>query len=199
MAYNLGKVAPHVAAAANEVGPRFGIKTIGGWRAGPPVKYGAYDHPLGLALDFMTNNGQALADYLVANADRLGVNFVIWNHKTWNRAKGWHAYTGDNPHTDHVHGSFFNAGDAAKRTGFGGAMARMTAGLPGPGDLTGAVSDAAGALREMAAGVTAIGDFAAKLRNWWGLPSSYVRMTAGGLGIGLVLVGVILLVREVRQ
>lgn len=102
--YKLGPVRPHVKAAAYEVGPKFGIKTIGGWRAGD-----RYDHPLGLALDFMTHSGQALADYLVANHVRLRITYVIWNRQVWNVARikdGWHAYHGISDHTDHVHASF---------------------------------------------------------------------------------------------
>lgn len=103
--YKLGAVRAHVRAAANELGPKFGIKTIGGWRVST-----SGDHPLGLALDFMTTTGQALADYLVANHVRLKITYVIWNRRIWNVARadeGWRTYTGtSNPHTDHVHASF---------------------------------------------------------------------------------------------
>lgn len=102
--YDLGAVKPHVKAAAYELGHRFGIKKIIGWAVGE------YDHPRGLALDFMTTSGQALADYAVANHVRLKVHYVIWNHRVWNTdriADGWHPYTDTpNPHTDHVHVSF---------------------------------------------------------------------------------------------
>ncbi|HWG94184.1 MAG TPA: hypothetical protein VNU66_08180, partial [Mycobacteriales bacterium] len=44
-----------------------------------------------------------------AMARRLGVMYVIWDGRwwaSWEPAKGWQAYTGSNPHTDHVHFSF---------------------------------------------------------------------------------------------
>jgi len=51
-----------------------------------------------------------------ANARRLGIMYVIWNHEIWKSyqsEKGWQPYDGPNPHTDHVHFSFSWAG--AKR------------------------------------------------------------------------------------
>lgn len=103
--YDLGPVKAHVRAAANELGPRFGIKRIGGWR----VQVDG-DHPKGLALDFMTTTGDALANFLVANHAKYKISYVIWNRRIWNvrRAdEGWRKYTGtSNPHTDHVHASF---------------------------------------------------------------------------------------------
>ena len=41
-----------------------------------------------------------------AMARRLGIMYVIWNRQTWKAYaadKGWQAYTGSSPHTDHVH------------------------------------------------------------------------------------------------
>lgn len=105
---SLGNVKPHVRAAAAEIGPRFGIKTIYGWAPG------TYEHPKGLALDFMTNNipngkavGDALAAYVLQNAARLKVMYVIWYRRSWNPKRGtWIAYSGASAHTDHVHVSF---------------------------------------------------------------------------------------------
>ena len=104
--YDLGRVRPHVAAAARDLGPRFGITRIGGHRAGR-----SGDHPSGLALDFMTRgaNGDRLAAYARANAARYRVSYVIWDRRIWNVARaseGWRRYNGPNPHTDHVHVSF---------------------------------------------------------------------------------------------
>ncbi len=212
MAYNLPKVDPFVVGVANEVGSKFGVKTIGGWRAGPPAKYGAYDHPLGLALDVMTNNlgaparsnptGQAIANYATANADRLGINFVIWNKQSWNRnTRKWKPYSGDSDHTDHVHLSFLNPGDRAKVGAGSGAVVDTGGGgiLGGVGgDLKDAVGEAAGALRTMAGGVTAVGELARKLM-WLALPSTQVRLVTGGLGVGFLIVGVWLLAREARN
>lgn len=52
--------------------------------------------------------GDAIANYLIANADRVGLNWLIWNrriyrHQNTNRGHGWDDYTGPKPHTDHVH------------------------------------------------------------------------------------------------
>lgn len=114
--YSLGAVKPHVAAAANSIGPMFGIRTIYGWRPVDPFP----DHPSGLALDFMIPNrqtGDALAAYVIANAGSLGVKYLIWYRQTWNPAKGWHPYTGSsNPHTDHVHVTFLPQGGSGGLT-----------------------------------------------------------------------------------
>ncbi|MDQ1626259.1 MAG: hypothetical protein QOI54_3 [Actinomycetota bacterium] len=55
-----------------------------------------------------------------AMARRLGIQYVIWNHKIWGTyaaTSGWRRYTGANPHTDHVHFSFTWAG-ARRATSF---------------------------------------------------------------------------------
>ncbi|MGZ4597431.1 MAG: hypothetical protein ACXV3V_10940, partial [Actinomycetes bacterium] len=55
-----------------------------------------------------------------AMARRLGIQYVIWNHKIWGSyaaSAGWRKYSGANPHTDHVHISFTWAG-ARKQTSF---------------------------------------------------------------------------------
>ncbi|WAL66730.1 hypothetical protein ORV05_02630 [Amycolatopsis cynarae] len=74
------------------------------------------DHPAGLALDFMVNTstGNALADFVLANRDRLGVKYVIWRQR-YNDGSGWSAMPDRGSvtanHYDHVHVSF-NAGTA---------------------------------------------------------------------------------------
>lgn len=109
--YELGAVKPHVSAAADDIGTRFGIKTVGGWRAVGSVPNSS--HPKGLALDFMTNNiengkqvGDRLAAFAVANASTYGITEVIWYKRIWTKAKGWHDYNGPSDHTDHVHLTF---------------------------------------------------------------------------------------------
>lgn len=66
-------------------------------------------HAVGRALDVMVptlggDEGEALANWLVANAGPLGVQLVIWNGAVWQGSLGRQTiYTGSNPHTDHVH------------------------------------------------------------------------------------------------
>jgi len=104
-------VQPHVAKAAAEITSTFGITNIGGKATSGHITNS--DHYTGLALDVMTGpnpaqgKGDLIAAWALQNADRLSVKYVIWNHR-YNGldGKGWVAYTGSNPHTDHVHISF---------------------------------------------------------------------------------------------
>ncbi len=128
MAYNLPNVKPHVVAIANAVGPRFGITTIYGYRANDPYP----DHPAGLALDFMTSSmatGTALAQYLIDNASAFGVDYIIWNRRSWNsKRRTWVTYTGSNPHTDHVHmTALATPGTGIQQLGLGGTDVVPTA------------------------------------------------------------------------
>jgi hypothetical protein len=55
-----------------------------------------------------------------AVARAMGIQELIWNHRIWtsyHHSEGWRAYTGPNPHTDHIHIGLNRAG-AAKRTSF---------------------------------------------------------------------------------
>lgn len=115
---NLGPVKPHVQQAAEVLSREFGITDIGGYRAG-----GSRDpngHPAGLALDVMVpvnaegkKQGDALAKYVVDNADALNVKYVIWYQKIYNvdRAdEGWRSMddrgSDTQNHKDHNHISF---------------------------------------------------------------------------------------------
>jgi hypothetical protein len=82
---------------------------------------------------------KAIADsvtaWLTANdgamARRFGINYIIWNRKIWgvySSSKGWVAYTGSVPHTDHVHFSFSWDG-AMKRTSWWTGKATTVADL----------------------------------------------------------------------
>jgi hypothetical protein len=78
---------------------------------------GPYEHPKGRACDWslldsgfaeahntdMKNYGNNLMAFLVRNADRLGIYYVIWYAQIWWPASGWHAYHGPSNHKDHVH------------------------------------------------------------------------------------------------
>lgn len=70
-------------------------------------------HGTGRALDLMipkkgggadSVRGDIIANWLVQNAQRIGVQLIIWNHTVW-RSNGSNTgpYTGPNPHTDHIH------------------------------------------------------------------------------------------------
>jgi phage shock protein A len=80
------------------------------------------EHPLGRACDFSANAstfvnapasgadrayGDRLAAWLLANADRLAVLYVIWYQRIWMPATGWRTYHGDGTpagdHLNHVH------------------------------------------------------------------------------------------------
>lgn len=69
-------------------------------------------HATGRAADIMVPvqsglEGAALANWLVENAKSLGVQLVIWDHAVWQGSlpvtRRFTAYTGANPHVDHVH------------------------------------------------------------------------------------------------
>ena len=118
--YSLGNVPAHTLLVANTLGQRFGIRTVGGYRAGDADPVG---HTAGLALDFVINDipngkpvGDRLARYARAHHAELGVQYVVWRQHIWNIARddeGWRAMPDrGNPtdnHMDHVHVSLTGA------------------------------------------------------------------------------------------
>ena len=78
---------------------------------------GPFEHPKGRACDWslqksgfsvyhnndMFEYGNDLMAFLVRNADRLGILYVIWNRMIWFPARGWSTYHGPSTHEDHVH------------------------------------------------------------------------------------------------
>lgn len=72
-------------------------------------------HGTGRALDIMipmigkeANSaiGDPIANWLVSNAQNIGIQYMIWNRTSWNgskRANKLKPYTGPVPHTDHIH------------------------------------------------------------------------------------------------
>lgn len=122
MPLQLGPVKKHVRAAAEEISAYSGITAIGGWRATGSVP--GSDHPKGLAIDVMIKNrtqGDSVAAYVISNAERFAVTYIIWYERQWQDGK-WVPYShpGGNSdtlaHRDHVHVSF-----AAIASGIGGA------------------------------------------------------------------------------
>jgi|tagenome__1003787_1003787.scaffolds.fasta_scaffold20948627_1 LysM repeat protein len=107
-----GPVKPQAQAAANAVVsdvPGAAALTIGGTRASAVDPNG---HPSGLALDYMVGSNQGLGDaivqYQIANWDRLGVSYVIWQQRiltsptgTWTAMEDRGSATAN--HRDHVH------------------------------------------------------------------------------------------------
>ena len=78
---------------------------------------GPFEHPKGRACDWSLQDrgfavahnedmrvyGNNLMAFLVRNADRLGIYYVIWYKQIWFPASGWKSYHGPSAHTDHVH------------------------------------------------------------------------------------------------
>jgi hypothetical protein len=119
LGFAYGGVQPHVAAAGAEIESKFGRLPggIGGVGSRPNVS----DHPLGLALDLMTMRdvplGNRIAGYLIQNAQRLAVKYLIWQQKM-NEGSGWEGMEDRGSptanHMDHVHTSFLRLGQAGK-------------------------------------------------------------------------------------
>lgn len=167
----LGPVLPHVRAAAVLIAERFGLTTMGGWRASARDMSG---HPAGLAVDFPSSKtqGDAIAAFATANAAELGIRYVIWQQRIWYPGKDWAAMatrtgSGDVNHLRHVHISWNLAPPSA------GVLDKLRTGLT---SVTGAVTGAAGNLNPLAdwpAQVTGVG----------------VKIAAVLAGLGLVLLG----------
>lgn len=69
-------------------------------------------HGLGRAIDIMVSaetaaglqTGDEIRNFMINNSTALGVQRVIWNEHTWSADQdGWRPYTGESPHTDHLH------------------------------------------------------------------------------------------------
>ncbi len=104
-----GGLKPGTRALGDQIKQQFGV-TYGGYscRANTADKSQLSIHAVGRALDIMTSgaSGDEIANHLVQNADTLGVQLIIWNRTLWKVTPNGptsRAYTGPNPHTDHVH------------------------------------------------------------------------------------------------
>ena len=110
----LGAVKPHVRAAAQFLGCRFGEPTM----FGVAGRAGTSDHPSGRAVDFMVDRatGDALAVCALNNRAALGVSYVIWRQRI-NFGSGWQMMEDRGGvtanHFDHVHVSFGAAAGGA--------------------------------------------------------------------------------------
>ena len=103
----LGAVQPHVRAAAQFLGCRFGEPTM----YGVSGRAGTSDHPSGRAVDFMVDaaTGDRLAACALKNRAALGITYVIWQQRI-NFGSGWQLMEDRGGvtanHYDHVHVSF---------------------------------------------------------------------------------------------
>lgn len=78
-------------------------------------------HGEGRACDFGINPhgaawGTGLAELLRVHSGELGIQCVIWNRRIWSGSypdAGWRAYSGTNPHVDHIHLELSKAAAAA--------------------------------------------------------------------------------------
>ncbi|MCI4063936.1 hypothetical protein MRQ36_15595 [Micromonospora sp. R77] len=107
-----GCITPRTLHAYKEVKRAGFNRFVGCYRPGGP-----WEHPKGRACDWSLQNsgfspwhnndtrryGNNLAAFLIRNADRLGIYYVIWNRQIWFPATGWKSYSGPSNHTDHVH------------------------------------------------------------------------------------------------
>ncbi len=86
-----------------------GVSRVGGYscRANTANAREMSVHGTGRALDIMLPDpayGDDIANWLVANANVLGVQLVIWDRVIWNsERRTTRPYTGPSSHTDHIH------------------------------------------------------------------------------------------------
>lgn len=103
-------------------------------------------HEEGRALDCMTTDPDTLerfASAFVWHADVIGLQYVLTEHYEWSSSllgAAWEAYTGSDPHTDHIHVELSPdvADDAARVVA--GLDAAWAAGWDAPGTTTRATS-----------------------------------------------------------
>lgn len=100
----LGSVQPYVRGAAQEISGLFGYNNIGGYATSGHIK--GSDHYTGKALDVM-GGGYNVVNHALQNSGRLRVKYIIYNRTYWEPGKKPKRYTGSNPHTGHVHLSFY--------------------------------------------------------------------------------------------
>lgn len=102
-----GSVDGGVAAAGEQLRCAFGVDRV----YGVAGRSNASDHPAGKALDFMVDRatGERLAEYALANRERLGISYVIYRQRI-DTGDGWESMEDRGGvtanHMDHVHISF---------------------------------------------------------------------------------------------
>jgi peptidoglycan hydrolase-like protein with peptidoglycan-binding domain len=141
---------PGVVAFAELMVSHYKVGSAQPWYMERSCNNGVTEHSDGRAWDWMLSvdnkDQKAIADSVVAwlsapdaqgrpgaMARRFGIMYIIWNKKMWRAydpGRGWAAYTGSAPHTDHIHFSFTWDG-AYKRTSWWTGRAVTTVD-PGP-------------------------------------------------------------------
>jgi len=87
------------------------------------------DHNTGNALDIGINSitaGNQIAQKLINEASDRNIKYLIFNRRIWSPNSGWQTYTpnkqnGNDPHTDHVHASFYG-NTKEKKYAYGGVI-----------------------------------------------------------------------------
>jgi len=116
---NTGSSAPASSSGVNpvaeqtweEVSKTFpGVKHLGIWGDKRHQKSKS-DHNTGDALDIGikdSSQGEQIAQKLIKEAQDKNIKYIIWNKQIWNPSisNSWRPYSGENPHTTHVHVSF---------------------------------------------------------------------------------------------
>lgn len=101
------QIPPGTAVLRSEIAKRFGYTRTEVIRDKSRCQDTPSEHCECRAIDFFTTDvtkGRRLFDWLVSNAEDLGVQSVIFNRRAWGFGN-WNErpYTGPSPHTDHVH------------------------------------------------------------------------------------------------
>lgn len=95
-------------AAAIRAGRALGANSVG--------TYPGHHPSMAKARDFMISSrseGNRIAGHMWGHASKYGIWYVIWNRRIASRTRpgaGWAPYTRSNPHTDHVHVSWYDKG-----------------------------------------------------------------------------------------
>jgi len=113
--YNFAGVNPVIEQTWDEILKQYaGVRMSGIW-GDKKHRQRESDHNTGNALDIGIVNidqGNKIAEQIISQAKEKRVKYVIFNRRVWNPQEGWHKYiptkaNGNNPHTTHVHISFF--------------------------------------------------------------------------------------------
>jgi len=120
--YNFAGVNPVIEQTWDEILKQYaGVRMSGIW-GDKKHRQRESDHNTGNALDIGIVNidqGNKIAEQIISQAKEKRVKYVIFNRRVWNPQEGWHKYiptkaNGNNPHTTHVHISFFRQWGAEK-------------------------------------------------------------------------------------